>query len=118
MPCATRSTTALFLGFGWLAWQGAFAWMLGALLAVQVAIALVLPSEPRGPMEPILHLTLGAITALLVPVLVDWAANPTELAPAHHGWMSWALSVLALLALVNAGSALFPRLRRARSREA
>ena len=93
---------ALFLGFGWLAWQGAFAWMLGALLAVQVAIALALPSEPRGPLEPMLHLTLGAITALLVPVLVDWAANPTELAPAHHGWMTWALTTLAVVALFNA----------------
>jgi hypothetical protein len=95
-------SAALFLGFGWLAWQGAFAWVLGGLLSVQVAIALVPPSEPRGALEPILHLNLGAIAALLVPVLLDWAANPSELAPAHHGWMTWALTILAVVALFNA----------------
>jgi hypothetical protein len=93
---------ALFLGFAWLAWQGVFAWVLGALLGAEVALALFGASEPRGPLEPVLHLNLGAIAALLAPLLLDWAANPTELAPAHHGWMTWALTVLAVLAGVNA----------------
>ena len=119
-PNAVRDAlyAALFLGFAWLAWQGAFAWVLGALLAAQIAIALLWSSGARGRLEPLLQLNLGAIAALLVPLLLDWAANPTELAPAHHGWMSWALSALALLALVNAGSARFPRPRRGRSGEA
>ena len=39
---------ALFLGFGWLAWQGAFAWVIGALLAVEVALALVLGLPDRA----------------------------------------------------------------------
>jgi hypothetical protein len=93
---------ALFLGFAWLAWQGAFAWVLGALLAAQMALAVLWPSKAGAPGEPILNLTLGAIAALLLPLLVDWAANPTELAPAHHGWMSWALTALAIAALMNA----------------
>lgn len=93
---------ALFLCFAWLAWQGAFAWVLGALLAAQVATALLWTSEPRGPLEPLLHLNLGAVAALLVPLLLDWAANPTELAAAHHGWMTWALTALAALAMVTA----------------
>jgi hypothetical protein len=93
---------ALFLGFAWLAWQGVFAWVLGALLAAQVVIALVWPSQGRSQLEPVLHVNLGAIAALFVPLLLDWAANPTELAPAHHGWMTWALSALALAALFNA----------------
>ena len=92
----------LFLGFAWLAWQGVFAWVLGALLCAQVAIALVWPSQGRTQLEPVLHVNLGAIAALFVPLLLDWAANPTELAPAHHGWMTWALSALALAALFNA----------------
>ena len=93
---------ALFLGFAWLAWQGLFAWVIGALLAAQVAMALGEPAEGRSRLEPLLHLNLGAIAALLVPLLLDWAANPTELAPAHHGWMTWALTALAAVALFNA----------------
>jgi hypothetical protein len=93
---------ALFLGFAWLAWQGVFAWMIGALLAAQVAIALGGPLDGRSRLEPILHLNLGAIAALFVPLLLDWAANPTELAPAHHGWMTWALTALAAVVLFNA----------------
>jgi uncharacterized protein len=93
---------ALFLSFAWLAWQGAFAWVIGALLAAEVALALFGTSGIRGPLEPLLHLNLGAIAALLVPLLLDWAANPTELAPAHHGWMTWALTILAVVAFFNA----------------
>ena len=93
---------ALFLSFAWLAWQGAFAWVIGALLATQLALALFGVAGLRGPLEPLLHLNLGAIAALLVPLLLDWTANPTELAPAHHGWMSWALTGLALVALYKA----------------
>ena len=96
---------ALFLGFAWLAWQGAFAAVIGVLLVLQVAITLtdellenrirVLPRNERA-LHVLLTLNLGAIIALLVPTLLDWGANPTELAPAHHGWLSWALTVLAL----------------------
>jgi hypothetical protein len=92
---------ALFVSFAWLAWQGAYAWILGALLAAQVALALLWPSRAKGALEPLMHLNLGAIATLLVPLLFDWAANPTELAPAHHGWLSWALTALALVVLVN-----------------
>jgi hypothetical protein len=37
------------------------------------------------------------IVALLVPTLLDWGARPTGLAAAHHGWLSWALTALALV---------------------
>jgi uncharacterized protein len=100
---------ALFLSFAWFAWQGAFAWVLGALLAAQMVLAVLWPSKASTPGEPILNLTLGAIAALLMPLLIDWAANPSELAPAHHGWMSWALTVLAIAALINALAALRKR---------
>ena len=43
-----------------------------------------------------LTLNFGALVALLAPTLLDWRANPTELAPAYHGWMSWALTVFGL----------------------
>jgi hypothetical protein len=97
--------SALFLGFAWFAWQGAFAAAIGALLAAEVAVTVsdelvenrirVLPQNERA-LHVFLTLNFGAIIALFVPVLLDWAANPTELAPAHHGWMTWALSLLGL----------------------
>jgi hypothetical protein len=96
---------ALYLGFAWLAWQGAFAIVIGVLLAAEAAITLVdevvenrvrvLPQNERA-LHVLLILNFGAIVALFVPLLIDWAANPTELAPAHHGWISWALTLFGL----------------------
>lgn len=100
---------ALFLGLGWFAWQGALAAVIGALLAAEVTITVsdelvenrirVLPQNERA-LHVFLTLNFGAIIALAVPMLVDWSANPTELAPAHHGWMSW---VLTLFGVSSAG---------------
>lgn len=97
---------ALFLGFAWAAPQGAFAWAFGVLLAAAVGLALLEPPLMRGAPERTLHaalmLNLGASAALLVPALLAWAANPTELAPAHHGWMTWALTAAAGALAVHA----------------
>ena len=95
----------LFLGFAWFAWQGALAAVLALLLVAEVFITVsdellenrtrVLPQNERA-LHVLLTLNYGAILALLVPLLLDWSANPTELAPAHHGWMSWALTLFGL----------------------
>lgn len=99
---------ALFAAFAWFAWHGALAFVLGALLVAEVLIILtdevlenrlrVLPSNERA-LHVLLTLNFGAIVALFGPVLLEWAARPTALAPAHHGWPSWALSALALAAV-------------------
>jgi uncharacterized protein len=96
---------ALFLGFAWFAWLGAFAVVIAALLIAEVAVTVsdelvenrirVLPQNERA-LHIFLTLNFGAIIALFVPALLDWGANPTQLAPAHHGWMSWALSLLGI----------------------
>jgi hypothetical protein len=96
---------ALFLGLGWFAWQGAFAFVIGALLVAEVAITVndelvenrirVLPQNERA-LHVFLTLNFGALVALLAPVLADWGANPAELAAAYHGWMSWALLALGI----------------------
>ena len=95
----------LFLGFAWFAWLGVFAVVIGALLIAEVAVTVsdellenrirVLPQNERA-LHVFLTLNFGAIIALFVPALLDWWANPTELAPAHHGWMTWALSLLGI----------------------
>ena len=97
---------ALFLGFAWFAWLGAFAVVIGALLITEVAVTVrdelvenrvrVLPQNERA-LHVFLTLNFGAIIALFVPVLWDWWSNPTEFAPAHHGWMTWALSLLGIM---------------------
>jgi hypothetical protein len=96
---------ALFLGFAWLAWLGAFAFVIPVLLAAEVAITLtdelvenrtrVLPQNERA-LHVLLTLNFGAIIALMISLLVEWGANATELAPAHHGWMSWALTLFGV----------------------
>jgi hypothetical protein len=96
---------ALFLGLGWFAWLGGFAAAIALLLVAEVTITVtdeltenrirVLPQNERA-LHVFLTLNFGAIIALAVPMLVDWSANPAELAPAHHGWMSWALTLFAV----------------------
>lgn len=96
---------ALFLGFAWFAWQGALAWLIALLVAAEIFITVtdelvenrirVLPQNERA-LHVLLTLNYGAIIALLAPLLLDWSANPTELAPAHHGWMTWALTLVGL----------------------
>jgi len=95
----------LFLGLGWFAWQGAFALLIVVLLIAEVAITVsdelvenrtrVLPQNERA-LHVFLTLNFGALVATLVPVLADWMANPSELAPSYAGWMSWALLALGL----------------------
>lgn len=96
---------ALFLGFAWFAWLGAFAAVIVALVLAEVAVTVgdelvenrirVLPQNERV-LHIFLTLNFGAIIALLAPALAAWGPNPTELAPAHHGWMTWALTLLGL----------------------
>ena len=96
---------ALFLGLGWFAWLGAAALLIGLLLTAEIAITVsdelienrirVLPQNERA-LHVFLTLNFGALVALLVPVLADWWANPTELAPSYSGWTSWALAALGL----------------------
>jgi hypothetical protein len=95
----------LFLGLGWFAWQGTFALLIVGLLIAEVAITVsdelvenrtrVLPQNERA-LHVFLTLNFGALVALLVPVLADWMANPSELAPSYSGWKSWALLALGL----------------------
>ncbi len=95
----------LFLGLGWFAWEGVFAFLIVVLLIAEVAITVsdelfenrtrVLPQNERA-LHVFLTLNFGALVAVLVPVLAGWMANPTGLAQSYSGWMSWALLALGL----------------------
>lgn len=95
----------LFAGLGWLQWNGAFAWLVAALVLAEFAISFVdtlledrirrLPQLERA-LHTILFINFGAYSALLAYVLIDWSVAPTSVQFAYHGVLSWALGVLAL----------------------
>ena len=97
----------LFGGLAWFSWHGGLAYILGGLLLAEILITArdewienrirVLPQNERV-MHVFLTLNLGAIIALLIPVLHGWSSQPGGLAARDYGVLSWFLSALALAA--------------------
>lgn len=91
--------SVLFMALGWAEPRGLWAILLVALLLVELAITLWdfveedrsrhLPATERVT-HTLLTLNYGVILALLVPLLLGWAGEPTALPRADHGWLSWA----------------------------
>jgi hypothetical protein len=100
--------TVLLFGLAWFAWQGGAAWVIAALLVAEVLVTAwdefvenrtrVLPQNERI-LHVFLTLNLGAIITVLYPLLREWSARPTGLAPSSHGALSWIISLFALTAL-------------------
>ncbi len=100
----------LFLVLGWLEVHGVLAMLIIAVLAAEIVITLMdfveedmsrkLPASERIN-HTLLAINYGAILVLLLPVLFDWAAQPTGIKSAYTG----SLSLIAAAAAV--GAALF-----------
>lgn len=99
----------IFLTLPWVRWEGWLAWVLAALLAVEIIITLqdfLLEDRTRRlpPTERVLHTVMavgfGVLLALLAPLLVDWTARPTAFVPESHGFLSWIATALGLGVLV------------------
>jgi hypothetical protein len=84
---------AIFASLPWIAFRGAYALVLAALLAAEIVITLadfVVEDAVRRPqggvfkgervMHAIMGIVYGAMLANLLPVLAAWLAAPTELA--------------------------------------
>jgi uncharacterized protein len=94
----------LFLVLGWLEVHGIWALMAIAVLAAEIIITLMdfveedqsrkLPASERIN-HTLLAINYGAILALLLPVLFDWALQPTAVLLADHGPISIAATVAA-----------------------
>ena len=94
-----------FLGIAWAGFNGLLAWALGALLLIELAITLRdfveedmtrrLPASERVT-HTLLALNYGAILALLLPVIADWAARPTGLALMQYGLWSVLMTLAAI----------------------
>jgi hypothetical protein len=98
----------LFVGLGWFEWHGAWAFAIAALLLLEVFVTVtdefvenrtrVLPQNERV-LHVFLTLNYGLIAALLVPILLDWSAQPRGLQPIEPGWTSWALALFGAASL-------------------
>jgi uncharacterized protein len=95
----------LFLVLGWLEVHGIFAMIVIAVLAAEIVITLMDfveedLSRKLPPSERINHTLLainyGAILVLLLPVLFEWATQPTGIEPAYAGWLSFAATASAI----------------------
>src|SRR5262249_33166485 len=94
----------LFLVLGWLEVHGVWALMPIAGLAAEIVITLMdfveedlsrkLPASERIN-HTLLAINYGAILALLLPILVDWAWQPSAVLLADHGLISIATTVAA-----------------------
>ena len=95
----------IFGALGWSEPHGAWAVALLSLIAVEAVITLWdfveedrtrrLPETERV-LHGVLTANYGALLALLVPVLIDWAALPTGLPPAFYGISSWFCAIAAV----------------------
>lgn len=99
---------ALFLGFAWLQWHGAWVLVPTVLLAVEVAITCAdFLEEDRSrrlpPFERVLHTLLavsyGILLGLLAPVFAAWAALPAGVHLAGHGATSWVFTCVGVAVL-------------------
>lgn len=117
----------MFMALGWFEPRGVWAAVLLALLAGELFITLWdfveedrtrhLPASERVT-HTLLTLNYGVILALLVPWLVGLAGQPTLLAPAFHGLMSWFCLIAAVGVVVSGLRDLAAARRTARLTEA
>ncbi len=95
----------MFAALGWSEPHGAAAVALITLMVGELIITLwdfveedctrKLPDSKRVN-HTLLTLNYGVVLALLVPLLGRWAALPTVIVPAYHGFWSWLCGIAAI----------------------
>jgi uncharacterized protein (TIGR01777 family) len=100
----------LFLVLGWIEPHGIWAMVIIAVLAAEIVITLMdfveedlsrkLPAIERVN-HTVMAINYGAILALLLPALIDWAMRPADVRLADHGYLAIAATLAAI------GAALF-----------
>jgi uncharacterized protein len=95
----------LFLVLGWLEIHGIFAMAIVAVLVAEIIITLMdfveedmsrkLPASERIN-HTLLAINYGAILVLLLPVLIDWAIQPTGIVTAYTGLLSFVAAASAV----------------------
>lgn len=99
----------LFPTMAWMEWRGWLAYLLGAIIVGEIMVTcwdFVEEDRTRklSANERVLHtiltLNYGAFLALLAPVLLGWASQPTELVFVGRGYWSWLMTIYSLGVLV------------------
>jgi hypothetical protein len=102
----------LFAGLPWLAWHGTFVHLLGVVLGAEIVLTMadfIVEKEARRtlgdvfPGERVTHAVMaiiyGSMLANLLPILLRWQEQPTELAyvpaevPESLRWLLTAMAV-------------------------
>jgi hypothetical protein len=96
--------TALFAGFAWLRFDGAYSFAVAALLLVEIIITLMdfitedhtrkLPAGERS-MHAVMGIVHGVFLTLLAPSLYAWSSLPTGVNATSYGALSLVLTALA-----------------------
>jgi uncharacterized protein (TIGR01777 family) len=94
----------VFLGLAWFRWEGYWAYLLVAILALEVVVTLadfIIEDRTRRlpAFERILHTVLalnyGAVLAVLLPILVGWSALPSRMLRISHDF-SWVFTLFGV----------------------
>jgi hypothetical protein len=94
----------IFFSLGWMAWRGALAWVLVAVLAFEIVVTLwdfIEEDRTRKlpPGERVTHAVMGilygAFLYALLPEIWRWSQLPTGVARLDHGMISWVLAAFA-----------------------
>lgn len=103
---ATRDFAyAIIIGsLGFLTWNGAFTWILAALLLGEIAITLWdfieedkirrLPPGERA-MHAVMGIVYGAFLANLLPEMIHWSRLDSGFGVSYHGFPAWVLLTIA-----------------------
>ncbi|HEY2070817.1 MAG TPA: TIGR01777 family oxidoreductase [Rhizomicrobium sp.] len=100
----------VFAVLGWTEIHGLWAWLLIAALSVEIVVTLIdfveedatrrLPASERVT-HTLLALNYGVICALLMPVLLGWAAQPIAILPVTRGLFSLLAAAATLGTIVT-----------------
>ena len=94
----------LFATFAWCTWEGTWAAVLIALLAIEIAITLADfvvedRTRPLSAGERVTHalmgIVYGAFLGHALPEISRWWRQPTGFGTVDHGWLSVVLTVMA-----------------------
>lgn len=93
----------LLVGLAWFAWHGAAAWIIVALLALEIAITAfdelvenrirVLPANER-----VLHLFLAINVGLIAASVFPWSVEPSAIVRRDYGVVSWIITAFGAAA--------------------
>jgi len=110
----------LLIGLAWFGWHGAYAWLIVALLALEIAItALDELTENRIRVTPhnerVLHLLLAINVGLIVASVYSLSGEPSAMVRRDYGFLSWIITGFGAAAAFWAARDFFAwrRLRRA-----